>query len=266
MKKCNELNGKTWLQYSISVWDDIRKNKEELKLHHPALFPVHLITKLLSSFTTKEEKIVLDPFMGSGSTIVAATELGKKGIGFEISKEFADLTKRRFNQLTMFSGQEKEYKIYQEDASNIPKYVSADSVDICITSPPYWNILTEKRTADYKEVRNYGNSEKDLGRIADYNKFLDALKKIFEKVFKTLKPSKYCIVIVMDLRKKGKFYPYHIDVINFMEEIGFFLDDIIIWNRKNEYSNLRPLGYPSVFRINKIHEYVLILKTPEDKK
>ena len=45
-----------------------------------------------------------------------------------------------------------------------------------------------------------------------------------------------------------------------MTEIGFEFEDIIIWDRKQEYSNLRPLGYPYVFRVNKVHEYILIFK------
>jgi hypothetical protein len=38
-KKANELDGKTWLHYSISVWNDIKKSPEEIKLKHPAMFP-----------------------------------------------------------------------------------------------------------------------------------------------------------------------------------------------------------------------------------
>src|SRR5262249_14134917 len=41
-KRCNALDGKTWLQYSISVWGDVKKSAEELRLKHPALFPVAL--------------------------------------------------------------------------------------------------------------------------------------------------------------------------------------------------------------------------------
>ena len=47
-----------------------------------------------------------------------------------------------------------------------------------------------------------------------------------------------------------------------MQDIGFLFDDIIIWDRKQEYNNLRPLGHPSVFRTNKVHEYILIFQKP----
>jgi hypothetical protein len=33
-----------------------------------------------------------------------------------------------------------------------------------------------------------------------------------------------------------------------------------VWNRQAEYNNLRPLGYPAVFRVNKVHEYLLIMQ------
>ena len=43
---------------------------------------------------------------------------------------------------------------------------------------------------------------------------------------------------------------------------GFIFDDLVIWNRGQEYNNLRPLGYPYTFRINKIHEFIVILRKP----
>jgi DNA modification methylase len=102
----------------------------------------------------------------------------------------------------------------------------------------------------------------DLGKIADYQDFLTALQGVFKVVYRALKPAKYCVVVVMDLRKKETFYPYHADVATFMQQIGFIYDDLIIWDRRHEYNNMRPLGYPSTFRINKAHEFILIFKKP----
>ena len=90
------------------------------------------------------------------------------------------------------------------------------------------------------------------------------LRNIFEQVFIAMKPKSYCCAIVMDLRKKNRFYPYHIDISQLMEDIGFVFNDIIIWDRSQEYNNLRPLGYPSVFRVNKVHEFILIFQKPAE--
>ena len=70
----------------------------------------------------------------------------------------------------LFKGNFDEKKVYEpkvicDDANNLLKYVKKESVDLAITSPPYWNILNQKRTADFKEIRNYSKSKKDLGNF-----------------------------------------------------------------------------------------------------
>lgn len=137
-----------------------------------------------------------------------------------------------------------------------------NSVDMVITSPPYWDILSQKRSADGKEVRDYGDAVEDLGKISNYQDFMDELAEVFRPVFNVMKPGKYCAVVVMDLRKKNQFFPFHADVADMMQSVGFIFDDLIIWDRRHEYNNLRPLGYPAVFRINKCHEYILLFQKP----
>jgi len=158
------------------------------------------------------------------------------------------------------SGEEADVHIITDDARNLRRHVHKESIDLVVTSPPYWDILLEKRTADYKPIRHYGDAEQDLGKIDDYYQFLTELQGIFTQVYEVLRQGGYCCVVVMDIRKKGKFYPYHADFAVKMQEIGFEWDDLIIWDRRQEYNNLRPLGYPSVFRINKVHEFILIFQ------
>lgn len=163
----------------------------------------------------------------------------------------------------MFSESSRQSRIIRADARNLLDHVAPESVDMVITSPPYWNILNEKRTADYRAIRHYGDIPDDLSKITDYREFLGALQGVFRLVYRAMKASKYCTVVVMDLRKKDKFYPYHADIATFMQQIGFTYDDLIIWDRRHEYNNMRPLGYPSKFRINKAHEFILIFQKPK---
>ena len=265
--RANDLDGAEWTRNSISVWNDIRKDKEELdqsKLH-PAIFPKMLVTRILRSFTNKTERVVLDPFMGSGSTIIAALKCGKYGVGFEVYQKFIEVAEQRLQQMDVFvqHKEEKNHRFVLDDARNCSKYLDKNSVDIVVTSPPYWDILSQKRSADYKETRDYGEHETDLATIHSYEDFLERLVQVFDKVRDVLKPGKYCVVNVMDLRKKDRFYPYHSDLAQRMEKIGFIWDDLIIWDRNREYNNIRPLGFPSVFRINKVHEYILVFQKPK---
>ena len=263
-KRANELDGKTWLKYSISVWNDLRKSAEEVRLEHPAMFPSDLARRLIECFATDKDRLVFDPFVGIGSTLVAAKELGKDAVGIEISPEFAAIAKAQVDKIIEYEG-ETDIKIHVADSRELYKYVLPSSVDMVITSPPYWDILLEKRTADSKEQRDYGDAEADLGKIRDYENFLLELRKVFEQVYDVMKPNSYCCVIVMDLRKKNRFYPYHMKVCQIMEDIGFIFDDMIIWNRGQDYNSLRPLGYPTVFRINRIHEFILIFQKPSER-
>lgn len=257
-KKANDLDGATWTRYSISIWSDIKKTPEEIQLGHPAIFPAALVTRLIECFTTPSDRLILDPFVGTGSTVIAAESLGKIGIGIDISKEFIQKAQQRPRLMT--GPADGERRLYADDARNLLSYVEPESVDLVITSPPYWDILLQRRTADYKEIRHYGESDRDLGRIGRYEDFLFALQKVFKLVYAALKPGKFCCVIVMDLRKKNRLYMYHADLAAYLQQIGFHLEDLIIWDRRHEYSNLRPLGYPSVFRINKVHEYILVFR------
>jgi len=255
------LDGTTWLRYSLSIWSDIKKTRTEEKLRHPAIFPASLAKRLIEVFSF-EEDIIIDPFVGTGSTIVAAQELGRSSIGIDISQEFIDISQLRLSETaTLENNKSHAYKLIKDTAGNLDNYVNPDTIGLCITSPPYWDILTQKRTADYKDIRTYGGLKGDLAEIHAYKEFLSALRDIMARIYMALKSGKYCCIVLMDLRKKNKFYPFHMDVCEFMtDDIGFELDDIIIWDRGAEYNNLRPLGHPYVFRVNKIHEYILIFK------
>jgi len=259
-KRANNLDGKTWTKYSISIWSDIRKSPEEIALGHPAIFPLALVTRLIEIFTTRDARIIFDPFAGVGSTVVAAQRLGKTGIGIELSAEFVEKARHRLLQKAMFDAGPGNGIIHHANAMNLLKFIEADSVDLVVTSPPYWDILSQKRTADYKAIHDYGDETDDLGKVSDYHEFLSKLKEVFVQVYQALRPGAYCCVVVMDIRKKNKFYPFHSDIACFMEQIGFIYDDLIIWDRRQEYNNMRPLGYPAVFRVNKAHEFILIFQ------
>jgi DNA modification methylase len=253
--RCNSLDGKHWLRSSISVWDDLRKSPEELRCHHPAQFPMALVGRLIDAFLPQGDHLILDPFCGSGSTLLAAQQRGKRSVGCELSAEFIALANQR---LTL----DDRTRLQHTSACEPGEWCTPQSVDLCITSPPYWNILNQKRTADGLEVRHYGNYDGDLGTVSSYEDYLAALQRVFTLVFQALKPGAHCCVVVMDLRKRDQFFPLHSDLATRLQSVGYRWDDLIIWNRQAEYNRLRPLGYPAVFRINKVHEFVLLMQKP----
>lgn len=248
-KRCNDLTGKEWLQNSFSIWRNLSKTPAERKLEHPASFPLSLAEKLIYTFS-KEGGSIIDPFNGIGTTTLAAENTKRKALGIDLSDNFCSVAESRLSN--------ESSKIICDDSFNVIPTLMDNSIDLCLTSPPYWDILNMRRTADIKENINYSNKSNDLGNIEEYERFIELLGDLFELIHPKLKERSYCLINVMDIRKKSKFYPLHMDLTIELEKRGFELDDIIIWDRQQDYNNMRPLGYPYKFRINKVHEYVMI--------
>lgn len=264
-RRCNELDGRTWTRFSISVWSDLRKSADELALKHPASFPLELAERVIATFTPGPGSVVLDPFAGSGTTLAAACRLGRRGVGLEIYPAFKEMFQKRLAQECPSGNYSPDTppRFILDHARHVGRYLGEGEVDLVLTSPPYWDIMLAHRSADRQESRPYGESEEDLGRIPDYHEYLRALVEIFTETRHCLKPGGYCVVVVMDLRKKNLFFPLHMDLSAKMVRSGYLLDDIIIWDRRHEYNRLRPLGYPAVFRVNKVHEYLLIFRNKQ---
>lgn len=83
------------------MWTDIhrirhRKRRDE----HPCQLPVHLLERLLL-MTTDEGDIVLDPFIGTGTTAIAAKKLGRRFIGIDIDIEYVEMTNKKLEDVTL---------------------------------------------------------------------------------------------------------------------------------------------------------------------
>ena len=77
------------------VWTDIHRIKHNKKRDpHPCQLPIHLLDRLIL-LSTDENDIVLDPFSGTGTTAISAKRLGRRYIGFELDKEYVDISKKK---------------------------------------------------------------------------------------------------------------------------------------------------------------------------
>lgn len=83
------------LAEGANAWGDVWTFKQEMKNPHPAAFPVPLIERIIAS---TKAKIVLDPFMGSGTTAIASMKLKRNYIGIELSPEYVELAEKRIAQ------------------------------------------------------------------------------------------------------------------------------------------------------------------------
>ena len=80
--------------YTHNVW---KFPVDKGNRNHSAVFPITLPKLCLEHFT-KENDLILDPFMGSGTTALACTEMKRNYIGFEINKDYIQVAKKRINK------------------------------------------------------------------------------------------------------------------------------------------------------------------------
>ena len=89
------ISKEEFLEFTKSVWDFASESAK--KVGHPAPFPVELPYRLIQLYTYSNE-VVLDPFMGSGQTALAALKAGRRYVGFELNEEYLELAKSRIEQ------------------------------------------------------------------------------------------------------------------------------------------------------------------------
>ena len=255
--RANLLDGSDWLKNSFSIWRGFGRDCDAAE--HPAAFPVALASRLIECFAADPDGLILDPFAGSGSTMLAALHSGMTAVGFDINPTYRKMFEGRVT--LMETNADHRWNYHVRDARQLDNWLEPGSVEMCFTSPPYWDILNRRRSADGKDARSYSTNDDDLGNMSDYHDFLDALAVVANQVGKVLRDRGYFVLNVMDLRKGPVFYPLHQDASTAVVGTGrFTLEDIIVWDRQADYNSMRPLGYPYKFIINKVHEYLLVFR------
>ena len=267
--KLNDLTASEWITRTVSVMTQKGLGKAskhaEIERKHPAPFSYQDITRFIEFFT-KRGDLVLDPFCGVGSTLKAAVLLERNSVGIELSPYFSELAEKRLEtEVEKEKVCKVESTILSGDVRIVARQLLADSIDFIITSPPYWGILNK---VDHKAKQerlsqglshNYGNADADLANIATYDNFLLELASIFNQLSTKLKSQRYLVVIVGDFRHKDRYYMFHSDLADIVQEHGpFALKGLTIIHQKHK--RVFPYGYPYSYVPNIHHQYAMIFQ------
>lgn len=201
----NCLTAKDWLKSQLGVWQFSYEGRDiRDKSVHPATFPIALAKKVISLFT-HEGELVLDPFVGSGTILVAAQDLNRNAIGFDLQEKYIGLCAKRLVTNNLFN--RAQQIAIQDDARNIPNYLQPETVGLIITSPPYANLLNRKRKNKSRRERNneqlgkieqYSQDPRDLGTMP-LDEYTQAMGDIYEGLLPLLKPKAHCVINVPDM-------------------------------------------------------------------
>lgn len=240
--------------------------RSALKALHPATFSEADIERLLGLFT-KPGEMVLDPFLGSGSALVACARAGRRGVGVELSEQWAEVARQRL----VTEAPEGDLRVLTGDARQVLPELEPESVDFVVTSPPYWSILTKeagmKATAERTSrglPTQYSTAEADLGNMQSYEAFLGELSEVFAACNRLLRPGRYMAIVVSDFRHGPRFHLFHADLAAAVEAVGPVLKGLTILAQDSK--NLYPFAIPYAFVSNIHHQYILIFQKPRLRK
>ena len=247
----NCIPPKEWLKSQLGVWQFIYESRDiRDKKIHPATFPISLAKKIIELFT-HEGELVLDPFVGSGTTLVAARDTDRNAIGFDLKKEYIDLCRKRLAQAS-FIGQATQIAV-QDDARYIPEYLEPETVSLIWTSPPYANLLNRARRNKSRRSRNneqlgkieqYSQDPRDLGTMP-LDEYTNTMGEIYESLLPLLRPKAHCVINVPDMWWENQRITIHISLVEELRRRGYELRNIIIWDRTNVVNRIGIFGWPS---------------------
>jgi len=260
----NCLTAKEWLKSQIGVWQFFYESRDiRNKNLHPATFPISLAKKIISLFT-HEGELVLDPFVGSGTSLVAAQDLNRNAVGFDLQEKYVDLCAKRLASNNLFN--QAQQVAIQDDALHIPNYLEQGSVGLIWTSPPYANLLNRKRKNKSRRDRNneqldkveqYSQDPRDLGTMP-LDEYAHAMGDIYEKLLPLLLPKGHCVINVPDMWWENQRITIHVSLIDELRKRGYELRNTIIWDRTNIVNNIGIFGWPSNYiTMGTTFEYLL---------
>jgi DNA modification methylase len=263
------MTPKDWIKAQIGVWKVFYEKRDVRdKEVHPAVMPIALAKRAVELFTHTGE-LVLDPFNGIGTTLVACQDLERNAVGFDINARYCDVAKTRLSEPGLRSTTQA---VIHDDARDIAAYLEEDSVRLIFTSPPYANLLNRQRAnksrrgdlrqnKQYLKVEQYSQDPKDLGTLA-VAEYSGQLCEIYRKLLPLLKPRGHAVVNVPDMWWKngthGQRVALHVYVYHALVEAGYEFRNTIIWDRTNIVNKVGIFGWPSNYiTMGTTFEYLL---------
>lgn len=245
------ITAKEWIKCQLGVWQFFYEKRDiRDKKIHPATFPISLARKVIDLFTHQGE-LILDPFVGSGTTLVAAQDALRNAVGFDLQENYIRLCGQRLVDERLV-GNCRQIAI-QDDARNIRDYLDDESISLIFTSPPYANLLNrprknksrrDRKNDQLGEIEQYSQDPRDLGTL-NLDEYSVAMGNIFEGLLPLLKPKGHCVINVPDMWWENERITIHVSLINELRKRGFELRNIIIWDRTNIVNKIGIFGWPS---------------------
>jgi DNA modification methylase len=260
----NDLDLKNWKRYEDLLTDSLwiipeRDGSGAHCADYHGNFVPQIPYQMMQRFT-KRGDVVLDPFLGSGTTLIEARRLGRHAIGVELQEHVAAVAKQRIDA-TEGEGQSR---IYVEDSTSHRAYMKAlnavhslgrESLQLIMVHPPYHDII------------RFSDRPEDLSNAATTDEFRAMFGKVLDNFLPLLERGRHLCLVIGDKYAGGEWVPLGFHLMQEALTRGMQLKSLIVKNmagnraKRNKDNLWRYRALYGGFYIFK-HEYVMLFKKP----
>ncbi len=255
----NDIDLTRWREsdlYTESLW--LIQNREKGNGHtlsYHGNFVPQIPHQLMRRYTRPGE-IVLDPFLGGGTTAIEARNLGRRCIGIDLNPALItqlETTLTRAQGVALMTGDSTDADTYDGDVRLALAGMGATHVQLVILHPPYHDII------------RFSEHPADLSNQGSVDAFSAGLEQTIKLCHELLEPKRYMAIVMGDIVTRGKYIPLAFQAMQSAVQCGLELRQIIVKNMagneaKGQRTNL--WRYRSLKNGTYIfkHEYIILLR------
>lgn len=259
MGKINDLDMSKWKEIN-DVWLDSlwiipqRDNSGAHDGHYHGNFVPQIPHQLLTRYT-KEGDFVLDPFAGSGTTLIEAQRMRRNSIGIELQQDVAMEAIKRIHSeqkdgiiADTFVDDSRTF-----DTNRILSTYNIKNVQFIIYHPPYWDII------------KFSQDGNDLSNAKTLESFIENFRLVVRNTSAILEKGRYCAVVIGDKYANSQLVPLGFYCMQAMQQEGLILKATIVKNfeetkgKANQKALWRQRALQNGLYLFK-HEYIFLFK------
>jgi len=235
-KPYNDIDLNRWKEYSHiktgTLWEFASRDNTNghSNEYHGNYIPQ--IAQQLYERYTKKGDIVLDMFLGSGTSAIEAMNMGRRCIGVELKEEQAEIVKNKFTQKELITSvnvicSDSAGKDVKEKIQARLDIMRSEKAQFLMLHPPYDNII------------KFSDKKEDLSNCRNTEEFYKLFKRAAKNGYDMLEKGRFAALIIGDKYAGGEIVPLSSDCAQKMRELGFKMKAVIV---KNMEGNERAKG------------------------